>query len=380
MIGATVAVLAAAFALQLAAYGNGASTAISDLPRVLLHRGIGPGSLPYIDRVIEYPVGSGILLYLATLISPGPLGALATTAATATVLCVAITVVLERRFGSRAWRWAIGAPVFLYAFQNWDVFAVAAMLAGLFAYEQRKDRLSGLMIGVGAAVKLFPAVLLPPLVALRLARGDRRGAVRLAACAIGGFTALNLPFLLARPSGWWWPYAFQSHRQATWGSAWFYVFRVLGLPIHGAAGAHLANTVSLVALLGGVGWLTTRALHGRVTPAGVAAAGVAIFLISNKVYSPTYDLWLVPCFVLLPLPRRIWLTFCAADIGVFVTVYGFFHGLDSMQEVGMVLPLLVLVRTLILVWVILSATHDHVVLHQTYEPSTTDADAVLSIA
>jgi hypothetical protein len=51
-----------------------------------------------------------------------------------------------------------------------------------------------------------------------------------------------------------------------------------------------------------------------------------------------------------------------------------------MQEVGLVLPLLVLVRTLILVWVILSATHDHAVLHQTYEPSTTDADAVLSIA
>ncbi len=378
MIGATVAVLAAAFALQLAAYGNGAGTAISDLPRVLLHRGIGPGSLPYIDRVIEYPVGSGILLYLVTLITPGPLGALATTAVAATVLCVAITVVLERRFGSGAWRWAIGAPVFLYAFQNWDVFAVAAMLAGFFAYEQRKDRLSGLMIGFGAAVKLFPAVLLPPFIAFRLARGDRRGAVRLAACAIGSFTALNLPFLLAHRSGWWWTYAFQSRRQATWGSAWFYVFRVFGLPVHGAAGAHLANSVSFVALLGGVAWLTVRALQARVTPAAVVAAGVAIFLISNKVYSPTYDLWLVPCFVLLPLSRRMWLAFCAADLGVFVTVYGFFHGFGSMQEVGVVLPLLVLARTVILVCVILSASHERVVLRETPEARTTDA--VLSVA
>jgi hypothetical protein len=58
MIGATVALLAGAFALQLAAYGHGAGSAISDLPRVLVNRGIGPGSLPYIDRVIEYPVHS----------------------------------------------------------------------------------------------------------------------------------------------------------------------------------------------------------------------------------------------------------------------------------------------------------------------------------
>ena len=203
--------------------------------------------------------------------------------------------------------------------------------------------------------------------------------MRLAAWAVGGFAALNLPFLIARPSGWWWPYAFQSRRQATWGSAWFYVFRVVGLPVHGAAGAHLANSVSLVALVVGVTWLTVRALHGRITPAAIVAAGVAIFLISNKVYSPTYDLWLVPCFVLLPLPRRLWLAFCAADLGVFVTVYGFFHGFDSMQEVGVVLPLLVLART-----VILGLRHPErdartaSVARQTSEPSPTDA--VLSAA
>ena len=229
------------------------------------------------------------------------------------------------------------------------------------------------MIGVGAAVKLFPAVVLPPLIALRFARGDRRGALRLTVGAVGGFTALNLPFLIARPSGWWWPYAFQSRRQATWGSAWFYVFRVAGLPVHGSTGAHLANSVSFVALVVGVTWLTVRALHDRITPAAIVAAGVAIFLLSNKVYSPTYDLWLVPCFVLLPFPRRLWLVFCAADVGVFMTVYGFFHGFDSMREVGIILPLLVLARTVILGRVILSATRHRATARQTSEPSPTEA-------
>src|SRR5205823_8108298 len=105
MIGASVAVLAAGFALQLAMYSHGGHVALSDLPRVLLHRGIGPGALPYIDRVLEYPVGSGVLLYLASVVGSGPLGALAVTAAAAAGLCVMLTAVFERRFGARAWRW-----------------------------------------------------------------------------------------------------------------------------------------------------------------------------------------------------------------------------------------------------------------------------------
>ena len=69
MVLATSGMLILAFAIQLAVYGNGGHTSLSDLPRVFLHRGVGPGTLPYIDRVIEYPVGSGVLLYLASLVS-----------------------------------------------------------------------------------------------------------------------------------------------------------------------------------------------------------------------------------------------------------------------------------------------------------------------
>jgi uncharacterized membrane protein len=289
-----------------------------------------------------------------------------------------LTVALERRFGARAWRWAIGVPVFLYAFQNWDVFAVAAMLAALWAYERRHDRLSGSMIAVGAAVKLFPAVVLPPLVALRWARGDRRGAVRIAAWAAGGFAALNVPILLAHPSGWWWTYAFQSRRQATWGTAWFYVFRVFDLPAHGVAGAQFANAIALLALGAGMTWLTLRARRARVAPEALAAVAVAIFLVSNKVYSPTYDLWLVPFFVLLPLSRRMWLAFCATDLTVFVTVYGYFHGFASISEVRVVLPVVVLARTVILLCLISRAMQPRVVARETYESST--ADVLLSVA
>ena len=357
MIEASVVLLASGLVLQLAFYGHGGHSAISDLPRVFLHRGVGPGALPYVNRVIEYPVVSGVFLYLAALVSPTPLGVLLVTALAATAVCIAITVVLEARVGLRAWRWAVGVPVLLYAFQNWDIFAIAALLVGLFAFERGSDRAAGVAFGFGAAIKLFPAVLVPPLVAIRLARGDRRGAFRLVASSAAMFGALNLPFLVANPSGWWWPFGFQGGRNATWGSAWFYVLRVAGVSVHGPSGARLANVVSFVALAAALAWLVFVTIRRQLPLFAAAAAAVAIFLLCNKVYSPTYDVWLVAFFVLLPLSRRLWVTFCVVDLAVFATVYGYFHGFDSAHFVDTALPLLVATRTLVLLTVVWVTTH-----------------------
>ena len=68
IVGCVTLVLA--FALQLVAFRHGGHASISDLPRVFLHRGIRPGALPYVDRIIEYPVLAGFLLYGASLVGP----------------------------------------------------------------------------------------------------------------------------------------------------------------------------------------------------------------------------------------------------------------------------------------------------------------------
>jgi uncharacterized membrane protein len=349
MVAATVGLLVGAYVLQLVVYLVDPHTAMSDLPRVLVHRGIGPTSPPYLDRVLEYPVGAGILLYLASVIDPTPLGVLTVTALAAGVVCVATTVALERRCGARAWRWALASPLLLFAFQNWDVFAVAATLAALFAFERRRDSLAGGLFGLGAAVKLFPAVVVPPLVALRWVQGDRRGALRLAATAGGVFAALNLPFALLNPRGWWWTFTFQGSRDATWGSLWAWLYRLVGAPVTGASSVELANAVSMVCLLAGIAWLTVRVARHPIEPIAVGAAAVAIFLLSNKVYSPTYDVWLVVFFVLLPVSTRHWVAFCTVDLLIAVTVYGYFHGIDSVAFVHTLLPWLVVARTIVLV-------------------------------
>ena len=90
-----------------------------------------------------------------------------------------------------------------------------------------------------------------------------------------------------------------------------------------------ANVVSMLALVAGLGWLLFVIFQRRIEPFAAAAAAVALFVLCNKVYSPTYDVWLVVFFVMLPLSRRLWVTFCAVDLAVFATVYGYFGGIDS---------------------------------------------------
>ncbi len=360
---ALAAVLLLALGLQLLAFAHGGHDSLSDLPRVFLHRHVEPGALPYLQRPVEYPVLAGIALYLATLVWPTALGVLIVTGVATAGVCVLLTVLLFRRFGARAWRWVLALPLLLYAYQNWDVFAVAGFVVGLLLFERERDVTAGVAFGLGAAVKLFPVVAVPPLVAIRWARGDRAGARRLSLVAVGAFVVVNLPVLVANPSGWWWPYSFQSHRQATWGTAWFYGFRELAFPVHGSAGAHVANLVSLAALLAGMAWLVVVSGIRRLDPFAAAAAAVAIFLLANKVYSPTYDVWLVACFVVVPLGRRLWVSFCAADLAVFLTVYGHFHGFESAGVVRAVLPVLVMIRVAILLMVVARCTRGPASVH-----------------
>src|SRR5207244_6882152 len=56
---------------------------------------------------------------------------------------------------------------------------------------------------------------------------------------------------------------------------------------------------------------------------------IALFLLTNKVYSPQYGLWLLPWFALAFPDLRLFLAFEAADIAVFVTRFSWFGRLAA---------------------------------------------------
>ena len=46
-----------------------------------------------------------------------------------------------------------------------------------------------------------------------------------------------------------------------------------------------------------------------------------LFLLTNKVYSPQYNLWILPFFVLLRVPIWLWIAFCVFDLVGFVAFF-----------------------------------------------------------
>jgi uncharacterized membrane protein len=346
--------LVAALVLQVIAFAIfGRAHALSDVPHLFDLRGIRPSALPYLDRVVEYPVLIGFTMYAMSFVGGGAFGFFLIGAAISGVLAVIVAVTLERRSSPHLWRWVAGVPVLLYVFHNWDLLAIAPAVVGLAFYERGRDTSAGTLLGLGAAAKVFPAAFVVPLAAVRVAQGRPRDAARLVCSAAVVVAAVNMPVLLAAPQNWWWTLTFQGSRPATWGSVWYYVVRLPGLDA--LAPPAVANLLSIGALGLGIAVLTYTAARRHLGAFEIGAAATAIFLLSNKVYSPVYDLWLVPFFAALPIAHRWWAAFCAADLGVYFVVFGNTRlGLPT-DMVRALLCCFVLVRAATIVAVIVTA-------------------------
>jgi uncharacterized membrane protein len=355
-IGWTIVALAAAALLQLVVYRNGGREALADVPGRFYAWRLGGRSFPYLDRGVEYPVVIGYLAYALASVTGTATRFFVANGVIDVGLAVAMTYLLRLRGGARIWRWIFAPPLVLFAFHNWDLLALVPAVVGLYAYMEHDDRVAGASLAFGASTKLFPGLFLAPLAVMRWCAGDRRGATRLVAWAAGVLVVLNAPVLLLSRSGWWYPAAFQGHRRASWGTLWFWLFRLPGAShVTNHDPVQLANLLAAVALVALIATITVLGVRRHLDAVAIGAATTAAFLLTNKVYSPNYDLWIVPFFVLLPLARSHWLAFCAADIGIFTLVYGQFHGLWSHHLVREMLPLFVVVRAGALVLLVVVA-------------------------
>jgi uncharacterized membrane protein len=249
-----------------------------------------------------------------------------TFAAFATALCLYLMV------GGRRTLYFVLAPTLLvYAFVNWDLLAVALATAAILMYLRRRDVFAGILLGLGAAAKVYPALLLVPLVAGRLRAREPDRATRLAWATAGSWIAVNLPFALAAPSGWWEFFRFNSARPADWDSLWYIACHRVTGELSSCAGTRTINVVSalaFVALLALVWrWKASRDPGFARWTLGLPV--LVLFLLVNKVYSPQYSLWLLPWFALALPDLRLFVAFQAADVAVFVTRFSWFAELSG---------------------------------------------------
>jgi uncharacterized membrane protein len=286
----------------------------------------------------EYPVLTMATMRVAAWMSPlsgspparGYAGFFAANAVLLAIAGAATTVALYMMVGRRALYFALAPTLLIYAFTNWDLLAVAFATLATLAYLRRRDVASGILLALGAAAKLFPGLLVVPFALGRTHDRRRVGAVRLVWAAAITWLALNVPFAIFGRPGWWEFFRLNSRRPPDWDSLWYLACQRIPGTRSVCAHTWLVNLCSLVAFVA-LSVLVWK-LRSRREP-GFARWTfgfplLILFLVTNKVYSPQYGLWLLPWFALaLPdLPR--FLAFEAADVAVFVTRFAFFGQLD----------------------------------------------------
>ena len=294
-------------------------------------------------RYMEYPVLTGIYQYVSMTLAKTytALGNMHVVPVTAEVVVffdvAAIGLALAwlatvwaaaGLAGRRVWDAALVAASPLVIFQiftNFDALATAFALGGLLAWARRRPVRAGVLIGLGAAAKLYPALLVIPLFVLGLRTGRLTEAMRTAACTLATWLLVNLPVLVLFPRGWSEFFRLNARRGDDMDSIYNVIKSLTRWPgFDSGLGLWQPPTVlnMVVALLfltccSAIGYIAlTAPVRPRLPQLGFLI--VAAFLLTNKVWSPQFSLWLVPLAVLALPHRRILLAWMTIDAVVWV--------------------------------------------------------------
>jgi uncharacterized membrane protein len=318
---------------------------------------------------IEYPVLTGLLIWLGAYFAHNDHEFLIYSAMLLAPFALFAAWMLGRLARWRALIWALGPPIVLYAFHNWDLAAACCAVGAVYVLHRGWGRagrqrpllhraiFASVLLGLGFAFKLYPAIFVAPLMLYVLTGGyrgrelpadkqragkrwDVAGAIKVGLAAIIAVVAVNLPFMLVGFRGWKASFTFQEIRQVdiTTNSIWFWGFR----PISDPSNVTFQNIVSVLspltivlsfALACVLGWRRYRR-EGSYPWLAVSAAMLCGFLLFHKVHSPQYTLWLVPMFVLLQV-RWTWiLAYGIADIALGIGVFRYYYAIEFHHPYG----------------------------------------------
>ncbi|HWH29806.1 MAG TPA: glycosyltransferase 87 family protein [Mycobacteriales bacterium] len=334
------------------------------------------GAVPYVEHPVEYPVVIGGVMGAAAagaqLFPQEDRAArfydLTWVLLTAAALVVVVTT--ARLAGRRPWDaalFALAPALVLHGTTNWDLVAMALAGLGLLQWARRRPRAAGVLIGLATATKLYPVLFLLPLGLLCLRAGRLRAFWPALVAAVVTPVVVTLPVYLVSPS-----YADAEGRQvrvaasplerlgdtglaalaphtsvtlpdgtaavgvnaayrfvelnqtrpADWDSLWFVLQTARGAPLDDGGGPPaLLNALVAVLLVAALAAIAVLVLRAPVRPRlpQVLFLVLLAFLLTNKVWSPQFSLWLVPLLALARPRWRSFLAWQAAEAVVLVT-------------------------------------------------------------
>ncbi|WP_419996532.1 glycosyltransferase family 87 protein [Streptomyces boninensis] len=309
----------------------------SDIPHLYAGRGFADDLVPYFDRIpddisggmsyLEYPVLTGLFMELASWLTPHGQDMVhreqvywLVNSGMLMICAAVLAVCVARTHARRPWDGllvALAPALALTATINWDLLAVALTAAAMLAWSRSRPGVAGVLLGLATAAKLYPVLLLGPLLVLCWRAGRMRAFWVATGGTVASWLVVNVPVMYFAWDGWTKFYTFSQERGVDFGSFWLIISQRTGKSLDDA------NTYAMLLVLIGCVAIGALALYAPRRPrfAQLAFLVVALFILTNKVYSPQYVLWLLPLAALARPRWRDFLIWQAAEVAYFVGIW-----------------------------------------------------------
>lgn len=295
------------------------ATCYSDFPELFRNRGMAEGVFPILGSgsQFEYPVLLGLIAGVTAWLVPGgeasarALAYFDINAVLLAAVAMATVLVIARMPGRRPWdaaMVAVAPGIVLAGTINWDLWAACLLALGMYFFARQRLVPAGVMIGLATATKLYPLLVLGAILLLAVRTGRWRPLLVTGGSAAATWVLVNLPFAAANPAGWAYFFQYSADRGAGYSSAWFAYNLVadrLGWSGLGAGPVSILSTGFFAVACAGIAAVALTAPR-RPRLAQLVFLIVAAFILTSKVYSPQYVVWLIP---LLALARPRWRDF-----------------------------------------------------------------------
>jgi uncharacterized membrane protein len=224
---------------------------------------------------------------------------------------------------------ALAPTMILAATVNWDLLPLAFIGLALLLWARRHPFAAGLLLGLAVAAKFYPVLFLGGFLVLTIRTAKWRAFGLLVAGTVAAWLVVNVPFMFANVEGWSYFYRFSQTRGEDFGSIWFALSQA-GLPSIPAGQLNMLATGLFLLLCLGIAWVTLAAKR-RPRLVSVLFLIVAAFVLTNKVYSPQYVLWLVPLAAMARPRWRDFLIWQSGQVVYFAAIWWFLvaYGIDD---------------------------------------------------
>jgi hypothetical protein len=267
----------------------------SDLPALFEARGLSTNEWPFAsdDNSVEYPVLTAMVMYATSFAANSPVSYFNINIFFLILLFIATVIVVRKIRPEFAYLVPVAPAMIASLFINWDLWAIATMMLAIYWFDRKQYLSSAVLLGVSISTKFLPIFLLIPIVFIFWRENKIKEAIKYVVITFSIWCAINLPFALTTPTGWWRFYKLNLERGPDWGSFWL-ALQQLGINFTNL------NYLSILLLLIALTTVAILLFEIKYTPslASVAFFVLASVMLASKVYSPQYVLWLTPLAVI----------------------------------------------------------------------------------